>query len=276
MIGVDPILAYACQVQVPDDTNDWDARRRPARRAGRARAAARPSTSRCPRTAEMVIEFEVDLDRTVMEGPLGEYTGYYTPAVDEAGRAPSPPSPIAASAIFQGLLTGKPATENHILKQLPFEASVCRALKRQFPTIEQRVDARRRAACRSMSSSPCSRALPARRARRSWRRMASNMRPKWVIVVDPDIDVHDSDRSRMGDGVPRPAAARRDHRRQRAGRTLDPSVDLTRDAHHAHRLDDRHRCDAAVRRALLRGCRRPRLAGFRDAGARPGMTSRGH
>ena len=28
-------------------------------------------------------------------------------------------------------------TENHILKQIPFEASFFRALKRQFPTIKQ-------------------------------------------------------------------------------------------------------------------------------------------
>ena len=33
-----------------------------------------------PTTAEVVIEFEVDMAKTVMEGPLGEYTGYYTPA----------------------------------------------------------------------------------------------------------------------------------------------------------------------------------------------------
>ena len=33
-----------------------------------------------PATAEVVIEFEVDMNKTVMEGPLGEYTGYYTPA----------------------------------------------------------------------------------------------------------------------------------------------------------------------------------------------------
>src|SRR5262249_19149337 len=39
--------------------------------------------------------------------------------------------------IFQGLLTGKPITENHILKQVPFEASFFRTLKRQFPTITQ-------------------------------------------------------------------------------------------------------------------------------------------
>jgi 4-hydroxy-3-polyprenylbenzoate decarboxylase/2,5-furandicarboxylate decarboxylase 1 len=83
---------------------------------------------------EVVIEFEVDMNKTVMEGPLGEYTGYYTPA------SLKPVARVTAithrkNAIFQGLLTGKPVTENHILKQIPFEASFLKALKRQFPTI---------------------------------------------------------------------------------------------------------------------------------------------
>jgi hypothetical protein len=87
-----------------------------------------------PSTAEVVIEFEVDMNNTVMEGPLGEYTGYYTPA------SLKPVAKITAithrkQPIFQGLLTGKPVTENHILKQIPFEASFLRALKAQFPTV---------------------------------------------------------------------------------------------------------------------------------------------
>ena len=79
IIGVDPILAYTCQVQVPDQTNDWEV-------AGGLRGAPVELT-RCktcdievPATSEVVIEFEVDMNNTVMEGPLGEYTGYYTPA----------------------------------------------------------------------------------------------------------------------------------------------------------------------------------------------------
>ncbi len=38
IIGVDPILAYTCQVQVSDTTNDWEVAGRLARRAGRAHA----------------------------------------------------------------------------------------------------------------------------------------------------------------------------------------------------------------------------------------------
>jgi 4-hydroxy-3-polyprenylbenzoate decarboxylase/2,5-furandicarboxylate decarboxylase 1 len=189
IIGVDPILAYTCQAQLTDTTNDWEV-------AGGLRGAPVELT-RCktcdievPATAEVVIEFEVDMNKTVMEGPLGEYTGYYTPA------SLKPLAHVTAithrnKPVFQGLLTGKPVTENHILKQIPFEASFLRALRRQFPTI---VDVSVRASAGvsfyvaiSMQQRFAGEARQVIRAA-----MASNIRPKWTIVVDPDIDVHSS------------------------------------------------------------------------------------
>jgi hypothetical protein len=85
-----------------------------------------------PSRAEFVIEFEADFTKEVMEGPLGEYTGYYTPA------SPKPIARVKAithrnGAYFQGLLTGVPPTENHILKQIPFEASFLAMMRKQFP-----------------------------------------------------------------------------------------------------------------------------------------------
>jgi 4-hydroxy-3-polyprenylbenzoate decarboxylase/2,5-furandicarboxylate decarboxylase 1 len=74
-----------------------------------------------PARAEFAIGFEADFTKQVMEGPPGEFTGFYTPA------APSPRhGPIARvtaithrnGAVFQARLTGVPPTENHILKQL--------------------------------------------------------------------------------------------------------------------------------------------------------------
>ena len=120
-------------MQATDTTNDWEV-------AGGLRGAPVELT-RCktcdlevPATAEVVIEFEVDMAKTVMEGPLGEYTGYYTPpSLKPVGRITA--ITHRRNPIFPGLLTGKPVTENHILKQIPFEASFLKALKRQFPTI---------------------------------------------------------------------------------------------------------------------------------------------
>lgn len=78
VIGVDPILEYTCQFQVSDTTNDYDI-------AGGLRGAP-VELVKCqnidvmvPATAEFVLELEIDLTQTVFEGPLGEYTGYYTP-----------------------------------------------------------------------------------------------------------------------------------------------------------------------------------------------------
>lgn len=190
VIGVDPVLAYTCQFQVPDDTNDWHV-------AGGLRGAP-VELVKCksvdidvPATAEVVIEFEVDQANEYPEGPLGEHTGYY-----DAMCKPQPAALITAithrrNPIFQGLLTGKPITENHILKQVPFEASFYSMLKRQFPTVK-------RVSLRASSSVSyyiviAMRPRFAGEARQAiLSALSSNIRPKWVIVVDPDIDVHDS------------------------------------------------------------------------------------
>ena len=101
VVGVDPLLAYTAPIQVPDGTNDFEV-------AGGLRGAP-VELVRCktidlevPAHAEFVIEFEADFTKEVMEGPLGEYTGYCTPA------APKPIARIKAithrnGAYFQGL-----------------------------------------------------------------------------------------------------------------------------------------------------------------------------
>jgi 4-hydroxy-3-polyprenylbenzoate decarboxylase/2,5-furandicarboxylate decarboxylase 1 len=186
VIGCDPLLAYAAQVQVSDATDDWAV-------AGGLRGAP-VELVRCktvdlevPARAEVVIEFEVDTEHRVAEGPLGEYTGYYTPSSDE------PVARITAithrrDAYFQALLTGKPVTENHILKQLTFEASFYRTLRTNFPTV-------RRVAMPPSGGVSYYTVIQmepryAGEARQAiLAAMASNQRPKWVIAVDPDIDI---------------------------------------------------------------------------------------
>jgi 4-hydroxy-3-polyprenylbenzoate decarboxylase/2,5-furandicarboxylate decarboxylase 1 len=144
-----------------------------------------------PARAEVVIEFEVHFDTQVMEGPLGEYTGFYTPGS---------PKPIACptaithrdNAYFQALLTGVPPTENHILKQLPFEASFLRIMRERFPTIERvAVPPSGGTQFYIVFSIRPRFAGEARAAILA--AMTTNLRPKTVIAVDPDIDVHDPD-----------------------------------------------------------------------------------
>ena len=188
LIGVDPLIAYACPIQVPDSTDDFEV-------AGGLRGApielvkAHTVDLDVPARAEFVIEFEVDLTRQVMEGPLGEFTGFYTPP------ALQPPSRITAithrdDAVFQALLTGVPPSENHILKQLPYEASFLAQMRRQFPTVEKvAIPSSGGVAFRVVFAMKPRFAGEARAALLA--AMTSNIRPKVVIAVDPDIDVHD-------------------------------------------------------------------------------------
>lgn len=189
VIGVDPMTMFSCQVQSSDATNDWFV-------AGGLRGApvelskAVSNDLKVPARAEIVIEFTVDTKTQKMEGPLGEYTGYYTAA------SPKPVARITAithrkGAIFQGLLTGKPITENHVLKQIPFESSILRQLQAQFPTISDLsinssggVQTYVVIAMKPRYEGEARQAILAA--------MASNLHPKWVIAVEPDIDIRNS------------------------------------------------------------------------------------
>jgi 2,5-furandicarboxylate decarboxylase 1 len=142
-----------------------------------------------PATSEVVIEFEVDLERFYKEGPLGEHTGYY----DATGKD-QPAATITAithrnQPIFQALLTGKPVTENHILKQIPLEVSFFDYLKRMFPTVE-RVSMRLSGSCSNYLVIAMKPRYAGEVRQAILATIASPLRPKWVTVVDPDVDVH--------------------------------------------------------------------------------------
>lgn len=190
VIGVDPMIAYSGPIQVPEDTNDWEV-------VGGMRGAAvelvkcRTNDVSVPAHAEVVIEFEVDFTETVTEGPLGEYTGYYTPASQKPLVRPTAIT-HRNGAYFQALLTGRPTTENHILKQLSFEASFFDMMRQQFPTIEKvSIPASGGVYFRVVISMRQRYAGEARSLILA--AMGSNLRPKQVVVVDPDIDVYDSE-----------------------------------------------------------------------------------
>jgi 2,5-furandicarboxylate decarboxylase 1 len=187
---VDPVMAYTCPIQVPDGTNDFEV-------VGGMRGAALELV-RCktidvevPARAEMVLELEVDFTQEAFEGPLGEFTGYYTPG------SKRPIARIKAithrnNAYFQALLTGVPPTENHILKQMPYEASYFATLKAQHPTLTSvAIPASGGVAFYIVIAMKQRYAGEARHAILT--AIASSQRPKLVVVVDPDIDVRDPD-----------------------------------------------------------------------------------
>lgn len=189
VVGTDPVLGYACQVQAGDGDDDWAI-------AGGLRGEpvelvkCKTIDLEVPAYAEFVFELEIDFKTQRLEGPLGEYTGYITPGEER------PVARVKAithrhSPLFQILLTGKPVTENHILKNLPFEVSFYRQMQRQFPTLTAiaitpsgGVQLYLVLALRPRYAGEARHAILAA--------MASNIRPKWVVAVDPDIDVHSS------------------------------------------------------------------------------------
>jgi 2,5-furandicarboxylate decarboxylase 1 len=186
VIGVDPVMAYTCPIQVPDGTNDFEV-------VGGMRGAALELV-RCktidvevPAHAELVFELEVDFTQEAFEGPLGEFTGYYTPG------SKKPIARIKAithrnNAYFQALLTGVPPTENHFLKQLSYEASYFAILKAQHPTLTSvAFPASGGVAFYLVLSMKQRYAGEARHAILT--AIASSQRPKLIVVVDPDIDV---------------------------------------------------------------------------------------
>ena len=89
-----------------------------------------------PAAAELVIEGVVLPNVREMEGPFGEYPGYYNPAI------PKPIVQVTAithrrNPIFLAGLTGMPTTENHIMKQVCLEAQYTWDLRQKFPGVKE-------------------------------------------------------------------------------------------------------------------------------------------
>lgn len=191
VIGGDPIMHYCGPlIGVSDQTNDFDL-------MGGLQGApvelvkCKTVDVEVPAWAEFIIEIEVDFETSQMEGPLGEFTGYMTPA-SEKWVSHVKCITHRKDPLFQVLLTGIPVTENHILKNVPFEASMYHFLKTQFPTVSAvnvlPAGGVQTEVIVSMSQTDYGQARHLILAT-----MASNLRPKYVVVVDDDIDVHDID-----------------------------------------------------------------------------------
>lgn len=191
VIGGDPLMHYCGPlVGVSDGANDYEL-------IGGLRGApvelvkCKTVDLEVPAWAEFVIEIEVDFETTRNEGPLGEFTGYQTPASDKwVSRVKA--ITHRTDPLFQVLLTGQPVTENHILKNVPFEASLYNFLKQQFPTVK---------AVNVLPAGGVQTEVVVSLTQRNYGEarhvilaaMASNLRPKYVVVVDEDIDVHNLD-----------------------------------------------------------------------------------
>src|ERR1043166_39752 len=87
-----------------------------------------------PATSEIVIEGELMPGERRLEGPFGEFPGYYQGTMNQ------PIFHLRAithrrNPIYVTALTGPPSTDNHVLKQLPREAILYERIRQICPTV---------------------------------------------------------------------------------------------------------------------------------------------
>jgi 4-hydroxy-3-polyprenylbenzoate decarboxylase/2,5-furandicarboxylate decarboxylase 1 len=185
-LGVDPALLWAAGWKAPYGVDEVSI-------AGGLRGSpvemvkAITCDLEVPATAELVIEGVVLPNVREMEGPFGEYPGYYNPAILK------PVIQVTAithrkNPIFLAGLTGMPTTENHIMKQVCLEAQYTWDLRQKFPGVRSvhLPAAGAQALLAVVSMRPTSRF----EARNVISYMLGN-RPsvKCVITVEDDIDI---------------------------------------------------------------------------------------
>lgn len=190
VIGTDPVLALATQWQAPYGTDEMEL-------AGALRGEAievvkaETVNLEVPATAEIVIEGNILPNVREEEGPFGEVSGYYNPSF------PKPVIEVTAithrkNPIYQAALTGMPTTENHVLKQIPLEATYYWELKKQHPGVT---------AVHFPSAGTVGfiaviavRQTQSCEARNIIATMLGSKRNKIIIVVDDDVDIYDMEK----------------------------------------------------------------------------------
>jgi 2,5-furandicarboxylate decarboxylase 1 len=189
-IGTDPVLPLATQWMAPYGTDELAL-------AGSLRGApvevvkAETVDLEVPATAEIIIEGMVLPNVREEEGPFGEVSGYYTPSI------PKPVIEVTAithrkNPLYQAALTGMPTTENHILKQLPLEATYYWQLKKEFPGVTAvHFPA---AGTVGMTCIIAMKQAYECEARNLIAAMIGTRRNKITVVVDDDVDITDMEK----------------------------------------------------------------------------------
>jgi 4-hydroxy-3-polyprenylbenzoate decarboxylase/2,5-furandicarboxylate decarboxylase 1 len=145
-----------------------------------------------PATSEIVLEGVMPPGERRLEGPFGEYPGYYC-----HNNLPTDQPVFRLQAIthrrdpvYLAGLTGEPLTDNHVLKHAVYEASVYGRLHDLYPTV--------RDVCFTDASAGAHLVVSLRPTFETQSRdlmltalFAERIRPKHVIVVDEDIDPRD-------------------------------------------------------------------------------------
>lgn len=187
-LGTDPVVAYASQVKAPYGVDELEI-------AGGIRGEpvevvkCKTVDIEVPATAEIVIEGKVLPNVREPEGPFGEFSGFY------GMKGNNPVVEVTAithrkGPIYQAGLTGLPITENHVLKEFAYTATMYDKLKQDYPEVQ------------NVYYSPAGGAqfMVIISLKQRYKGEARNVimsalgdlsRPKFVVVVDDDIDIFD-------------------------------------------------------------------------------------
>lgn len=142
-----------------------------------------------PASSEIVVEGQMLPGVRHLEGPFGEYPGYYSPAGER------PVFRLSAithrrDPVFLAGLTGEPTTDNHVIKTAVQEAMLHRRLMEICPTLRDVCFTEASAGAHVVVSLKPTFATQSRDVMLA-SMSAERLRPKLVTVVDEDIDVRD-------------------------------------------------------------------------------------
>jgi 4-hydroxy-3-polyprenylbenzoate decarboxylase len=193
VIGVTPNLTYAATTRLPLDVDEYAIA---GGLVGQPLALVRCQTVdlEVPATAEIVIEGTIPTDALESEGPFGEFTGYM------AKRGPSIFLNVQCitrrrDAIYAGILSQFPPSESSKLRQIGVENVLKWRLAREFALPEVLdVGLDEYAGSVWLCAIQLARVAPEREdaVRAGLHKLATTWPGKFYLLVDEDVDVHDS------------------------------------------------------------------------------------
>ncbi|MFQ5736195.1 MAG: menaquinone biosynthesis decarboxylase [Thermodesulfobacteriota bacterium] len=189
-IGAEPATIIAGVTPVPEDVGEFHF-------AGILRKKAielvecKTIPLKVPATAEIIIEGEIRHGETELEGPFGDHTGYYNSA------EPFPVFHVKAvthrkNPLYLTTITGRPPKEDAVIGTV-LNNIYLPSLKLQFPEVVD-FSLPMEAVSYRIAVVSIKKEYPghARRLMMGiWGVLKQFMYVKYVIIVDPDIDVHD-------------------------------------------------------------------------------------
>lgn len=190
VIGCHPVFYLASQVAGPVDLDEYQV-------AGALKGEpielvkCQTVDLEVPADAEIVLEGFIPLGKRELEGPFGEFSGYYNLGLESVMAPVIEYTAITTrrEPIFQTIQIGKPPTEEEPLKSLPLAASLYSLVKGAVPEVKDICLTRGGcaryhavAAIKKRSDGDGKLALAAM--------LSSRIGVKHAVVVDEDIDVH--------------------------------------------------------------------------------------